>query len=150
MKTARKPTETPQRIAPPALSVNIDIDPLVEVVRRHVKLTPQAMRLIKGEFAQLFQNPTISGSTRKSTAIKPVPASDPVLTTQEAADLVGVSRPYIVARIDAGDVPLHQQVGNQRRVLKSAVLAWHRQEQTRRRKALGQLGADLEDEIFAG
>jgi excisionase family DNA binding protein len=78
------------------------------------------------------------------------PAADTVLTTQEAADLVGVSRPYIVARIEAGDIPLHQQVGNQRRVLKSAVLTWHRQEQTRRRKALGQLGADLDAEIFAG
>ena len=150
MKTARKPTETPQHIAPPAMSVNIDIDPLVEVVRRHVKLTPQATRLIKGEFAQLFRNPTISGSTRKPAAAKPGPATDPVLTTQEAADLVGVSRPYIVARIEAGDIPLHQQVGNQRRVLKSAVLAWHRKEQTRRRKALGQLCADLDSEIFAG
>ncbi len=149
MKTARKPTETSQRIAPAALSVNIDIDPLVEVVRRHVKLTPQATRLIKGEFAQLFQNPSISGSTRDSTTAKSGPSLDPVLTTQEAADLVGVSRPYIVARIEAGDIPLHQQVGNQRRVLRSAVLAWHRQEQTRRRKVLGHLGADLDNEIFA-
>jgi excisionase family DNA binding protein len=149
MKTARKPTEAAPRIDPPALSVNIDIDPLVEAVRRHVKLTPQATRLIKGEFAQLFRNPTISGTTRKSMATKPEPASDPVLTTQEAADVVGVSRPYIVARIEAGEIPLHQRVGNQRRVLKSAVQAWHRQEQTRRRKALGQLGADLESEIFA-
>lgn len=150
MKTARKPTEAPQRIAPPALSVNIDIDPLVEVVRRHVKLTPQATRLIKGEFAQIFQNPTVSVSARKSTTAKAEPATDPVLSTQEAADLVGVSRPYIVARIEAGDIPLHQQVGNQRRVLQSTVMAWHRQEQTRRRKALGQLGADLDSEIFAG
>jgi excisionase family DNA binding protein len=150
MKTARKPTDTPQRTAPPALSVNIDIDPLVEVVRRHVKLTPQATRLIKSELAQLFKNPSIRGSIRKPTATKTEPAADPVLTTQEAADLVGVSRPYIVARIEAGDITLHQQVGNQRRVLRSAVLAWHRQEQTRRRKALGQLGADLDSEIFAG
>ena len=130
--------------------MNIDIDPLVEAVRRHVKLTPQATRLIKGEFAQLFQHPTISGSTRTTAFTKSEPATDPVLTTQEAAELVGVSRPYIVARIEAGDIPLHQQVGNQRRVLKSAVLAWHRQEQTRRRKALGQLGAELDSEIFAG
>ena len=150
MKTARKSTEAPRRIAPPALSVNIDIDPLVEVVRRHVKLTPHATRLIKGEFAQLFQHPTVSGSTRKTPAPKSEPAANPILSTQEAAELVGVSRPYIVARIEAGDIPLHQQVGNQRRVLKSAVLAWHRQEQTRRRKALGQLGADLDSEIFAG
>ena len=150
MKTARKPTETPQRIGPTALSVNIDIDPLVEAVRRHVKLTPQATRLIKGEFAQLFQSPSISNSTRKVATNKFEPATDPVLSTQDAADLVGVSRPYIVARIEAGDILLHQQVGKQRRVLQSAVLAWHRQEQTRGRKALGQLGADLDSEIFAG
>ena len=149
VKTARKPTETPQRIGPTALSVNIDIAPLLEVVRRHVKLTPQATRLIKGEFAQLFQSPSIS-STRKSATNKSEPATDPVLSTQEAADLVGVSRPYIVARIEAGDIPLHQQVGNQRRLLQSAVLAWHRREQIRGRKALGQLGADLDSEIFAG
>ena len=145
MKTARKPTEATQRSAPSALS--IDIDPLVEVVRRHVKLNPQTMRLIKGEFAQLFRGATISGSSL--TAAMPERTTDTVLTTQEAADLAGVSRPYIVARIEAGDIPLHQQVGNQRRVLQSAVLAWNRQEQTRRRKALGQLGADLDSEIFA-
>ena len=150
MKAARKPTEAAPRSAPPTLSVNIDIDPLIDVVRRHVKLTPQATRLIKGEFAQLFQNPTISGSTRKTSTTKPEPTTDQVLTTQEAADLVGVSRPYIVARIEAGHIPLHQQVGNQRRVLKSAVLVWHRREQARRRKALGQLGADLDSEILAG
>jgi excisionase family DNA binding protein len=150
MKSTRNSTDAAPRIAPAALSVTIDIDPLVAAVRRHVKLTPQATRLIKGEFAQLFRHPAISGSTQKTTATKSEPTAGPVLTTQEAADLVGVSRPYIVARIEAGDIPLHQQVGNQRRVLQSAVLAWHRQEQARRRKALGQLGTDLDHEIFAG
>lgn len=147
MKTARKPAEATHRSAHPALTVNIDLDPLVEVVRRHVKLSAQATRLIKGEFARLFQTPAVSGSTGKATAARSE-AADPVLSTQAAADLVGVSRPYLVARIDAGDIPLHQQVGNQRRVLQSAVLTWHRREQARRRKALGQLGADLDAEIF--
>lgn len=150
MKSTRKTIETEQRVAPLALSVNIDLDPLVEVVRRHVKLTPQATRLIKGEFAQLFQIPAIGNRVPKKATSLPQTAADHVLTTQDAADLVGVSRPYIVARIEAGDIPLHQQVGNQRRVLRSAVLAWHRQEQTRRRKALGQLGVALDSEIFAG
>jgi excisionase family DNA binding protein len=146
MRTARKTTEAAQRSAPSALS--IDIDPLVDVVRRHVKLTPQTTQLIKGEFALLFRGATISGSARNASSAEQ--ATDTVLTTQEAADLAGVSRPYIVARIEAGDIPLHQQVGKQRRVLKSAVLAWQRQEKTRRRKALGQLGADLDHEIFPG
>lgn len=152
MKSARKTTESKRRVAPLALSVNVDLDLLVEVVRRHVKLTAQATRLIKGEFAQLFQIPAISASAsaRENVTARPEPAAEHILTTQEAADLVGASRPYIVARIEAGDIPLHQQVGNQRRVLRSAVLVWHRQEQTRRRKALGQLGADLDSEILSG
>lgn len=148
MNTARKPVETVKNSPRPALTVNVEIDPLVEVVRRHVKLSPQAIRLIKGDFARLFQTPTVRGSI-KTPASKLEASTDQVLTTQEAADLVGVSRPYIVARIEAGDIPLHQQVGNQRRVLKSAVQAWHRREQVHRRRAIGQLGVDLDSEIFA-
>lgn len=147
MNNAQKPTESTRQSTHPALSVSVDIDPLLEAVRRHVRLTAQATQLIRGEFTQIFQNPAISGNTRKT---KPAPAADPVLSTQQAADLLGVSRPYVVARVDAGDIPLHQQVGNQRRVLKSAVLAWQRQEQAGRRKALDQLGDDLDKEIFTG
>jgi excisionase family DNA binding protein len=141
--------KTSKMAAMPALKVSIEVDPLVDVVRRHVHLSPSLAKIIKGDFMRLFQNPTV-GASRTSAPAQPVAETDPVLSTQEAAELVGVSRPYIVARIDAGDIPLHQQVGNQRRVLKSAVLAWHRREQTRRRRALGQLGADLDSEIFAG
>jgi excisionase family DNA binding protein len=155
MKTAQKstPTKSASRSATPrlipALSFTIEVDPLVDVVRRHVHLTPNLAKVIKGDFIRLFQH----------TALAPAPANaapevtagtDPVIGTQEAADLIGVSRPYLVARIEAGDIPLHQQVGNQRRVLKSAVLAWHRREQTRRRRALARLGADLDREISAG
>ncbi|MDL2338763.1 MAG: excisionase family DNA-binding protein [Pseudomonadota bacterium] len=131
-----------------ALKVTVEVDPLVDVVRRHIQLSPSLARLIKGDFMRLLQNPALAPATATHTAQTAV--ADPVLSTQEAADLVGVSRPYIVARIEAGDISLHQQVGNQRRVLKSTVLAWHRREQRRRRRALGQLGADLDSETFAG
>jgi excisionase family DNA binding protein len=148
MEPARRTTDAGKPSASPALTVSIEIDPLVEVVRRHVKLSARATRLIEGDFARLLRSPTIRSASRTRSAA-PVRSADTVLSTQEAADLVGVSRPYIVARIDAGDIPLHQQVGNQRRVLKSAVEAWHRRGQTRRRRALGQLGAELDDEIFS-
>jgi excisionase family DNA binding protein len=148
MKTARRAPSAGTPSASPAVTVNVEIDPLVEVVRRHVKLSARALRLIEGDFARLLRSPTIraAGGTRSA---EPGQSVDTVLSTQEAADLVGVSRPYIVARIEAGDIPLHQQVGNQRRVLKSTVEAWHRREQTRRRRSLGQLGAELDDEIFS-
>lgn len=140
---------TTKMAAMPALTVSIEVDPLVDVVRRHVHLSPSLAKIIKSDFMRLFQNQTLETS-RTPTPAKPAAQTDPVLSTQEAADLVGVSRPYIVARIEAGDIPLHQQVGNQRRVLKSTVVAWHRRDLTRRRRALGQLGADLDSEIFAG
>lgn len=146
MKVARRTTDTGKFSASPALTVSIEIDPLVEVVRRHVKLSARATRLIEGDFARLLRNPTVRSASRSAA---PARDADTVLSTQEAADLIGVSRPYIVARIEAGDIPLHQQVGNQRRVLKSAVEAWHRREQARRRRALGKLGVDLDDEIFS-
>jgi excisionase family DNA binding protein len=129
------------------VTVSVQVDPLVEVVRRHVKLSARATRLIEGEFARLLRSPIVRSTGGKARAAR-AKDTDVVLSTQDAADLVGVSRPYIVARIDAGDIPLHQQVGNQRRVLKSAE-AWQRREQTRRRHALGQLGAELDDEIFS-
>ncbi len=97
---------------------------------------------------RLFQNPATAPAAAAAKS-RPIADTDPVISTQEAADLVGVSRPYLVARIEAGDIPLHQQVGNQRRVLQSAVLAWHRREQTRRRRGLRRLGADLDSEISA-
>ena len=148
MKTGRKTTDADKPSTPSALTVSIEIDPLVEAVRRHVKLSARATRLIEGDFARLLRSPTVRSAGGARSA-EPLCATDTVLSTQEAADLLGVSRPYIVARIEAGDIPLHQQVGNQRRVLKSAVETWHRREQTRRRRALGQLGAELDDEIFS-
>jgi excisionase family DNA binding protein len=149
MKTARKPAEAKRPGLFPAMTVSIEIDPLVEVVRRHVKLSARETQLIRGDFARLFQAPAILSSPLKPGE-QPEAVADEVLSTQAAAELVGVSRPYLVARIDAGDIPLHQQVGKQRRVLKSAVQAWHSSEQDRRRKALGRLGADLDQEIFPG
>jgi excisionase family DNA binding protein len=148
MKPARKSAAASRESRPATLTVKVEIDPLVEVVRRHVKLSARAKRLIEGDFARMFRSPALVEGTQPRATDRSVRA-DPVLTTQEAADLVGVSRPYIVARIEAGDIMLHQQVGNQRRVLKSTVEAWHRREQARRRRALGKLGDELDGEIFA-
>jgi hypothetical protein len=76
--------------------------------------------------------------------------ADSVLTAQEAADLVGAPYAQMGAHIDTGAIPLHRQAGNQRWVLKSSVLAWHKRDQARRRKARAQLSALLDSEIFTG
>jgi excisionase family DNA binding protein len=147
MKSTRKSAAAGRGPSMPTLTVKVQIDPLVEVVKRHVKLTTRARRLIEDDLARLFRDPALPESAAARPLGRAVRA-DPVLTTQEAADLAGVSRPYIVARIDAGDVALHQQVGNQRRVLRSAVESWQKRERAKQRRALGKLGDDLDAEIF--
>ena len=146
-----QPTSKAAAAAGSALKVSVQIKPLVDIVRRHVhNISPAAVRAITNEFVKAFEVtvPMRAGRTYGPKRMAAAQAADTVLSSQEAADLVGVSRPYMVARIDAGDVELHQQVGNQRRVLKSSVLAWQKKEQARRRRTLTRLGSALDDEIF--
>ena len=89
MKAARKSAAATREPAHATLTVRVDIDPLVDVVRRHVKLSARVTRLIEGDFARMFRNPTLQGGTQRRVADRSA-RTDPVLTTQEAADLVGV------------------------------------------------------------
>lgn len=75
--------------------------------------------------------------------------ADPVLTTEQAAQLAGVSRPFMAKLIDSGAVALHQKVGNRRRVLRSAVARWQEAERKRQAQSLKRLAEDLDGEIFS-
>ena len=70
MKLARKTTEADKPLTLFALTVSIEIDPLVEVVRRHVKLSARATRLIEGDFARLLRGPRFAapGAGRRGVA----------------------------------------------------------------------------------
>ncbi|WP_329027733.1 helix-turn-helix domain-containing protein [Streptomyces sp. NBC_01423] len=60
------------------------------------------------------------------------------LTTQEAADLLGVSRPAFVKILDEGGLP-YNRPGRHRRVLLSDVLDYREKRRTRRRRGLDDL-----------
>ena len=55
-----------------------------------------------------------------------VSEDDPLLTTQQAADLLQVSRPHLVNLLDSGTIKAAPPAGNQRRVHRSAVLSYRR------------------------
>lgn len=80
-------------------------------------------------------------SEGKAVTVAPV---NTTLTTQEAADLLGVSRPTFVKILDEGGLPFSRP-GRHRRVLLADVLAYKERRRTQRRRGLDELVSLTED-----
>lgn len=70
------------------------------------------------------------------------------LTTQEAADLLHVSRPHLIKLLDRGELAHHrtsEDPKSHRRVLLKDVMAYRQQRQQTRRRLLGELTQSSQD-----
>ncbi len=66
------------------------------------------------------------------------------LTTKQAAEVLGVSRPFLIRVLEAGEIPF-RKIGRHRRVLMQDILAYKKTMQVKRRAALDDLVKASED-----
>lgn len=66
------------------------------------------------------------------------------LTTQSAADLLGVSRPFIIKLLEDGRLP-HRLVGTHRRILFKDLMEYRKTMESGRRAALQQLADEAQE-----
>lgn len=83
------------------------------------------------------------GSLAAGKAVQVV-TLDPEISTQQAADLLNVSRPYLVKLVEQGALP-HRKVGPRRRLYLEDVLAYKARLDAQRQQALQALADDLQE-----
>jgi excisionase family DNA binding protein len=76
-------------------------------------------------------------------AVKIVPIK-PELSTSEVAELLNVSRPYLVELLESGKIPF-RKVGPRRRVLFEDVMAYKKRIDAQREQTLAELAAQAQE-----
>jgi excisionase family DNA binding protein len=123
------------RILATYLSPNVHQIKIVEPSgQEHEAIIPSAAyRLLVDVLNQMAQGNSVS--------LVPIHAE---LTTQEAADLLNVSRPFLIKKIDAGELP-HHKVGKHRRINFNDLMVYKEQVDRAASAALDEIVAISEE-----
>jgi excisionase family DNA binding protein len=79
----------------------------------------------------------------KGNSVTLVP-NDAMLSTQEAADILNVSRPFVVSLLEAGKIP-YQRLGSHRRILFRDLMAFKQKSDASGDEAMRQLTQEAQE-----
>lgn len=122
------------------LNAALSADSHTETVSVSVNSSPDVVDLPFG-IASILQEVLANFAAGNFVGIVPMHAE---LTTQQAADLLNASRPYIVKLMDEGKLPMHK-VGTHRRVYASELRDYQHQRDLEAREAADELSRLTED-----
>lgn len=101
-----------------------------------IEVPASALRLFVDILAEMAEG--------NSVGLLPIHAE---MTTQEAAELLNVSRPFLVQMLEDGKIPF-RKVGSKRRILAKDVIAFKKKNEKQRLKALEKLADQAQDLDF--
>jgi excisionase family DNA binding protein len=110
-----------------------DLQVRLPETNEEITLPASAVRLLVEMLSEMAQGNAI--------ALTPIHAE---LTTQQAADLLGVSRPFLVKQLEAARLP-YRKVGTHRRILFKDLMDYKRKGDRKRLETLDQLAAQAQD-----
>lgn len=121
---------------------NIDLHGQPTQVRLCSADRPEEVEVtLPGEAVHLLIRILTHMASGHAVTVMPIEAE---LTTQQAADLLGVSRPYLVRLLDEGAIP-HHKVGTHRRVRAVDLAEYKKRDDAERRQAADELAAEAQN-----
>ena len=125
--------ESSRLLAPFLNETDDDLNLLIDGAKVPIAVPQSAFRLLVDILAEMAKGNAIT--------IIPVHAE---LTTQQAADVINVSRPFLVRLLEEKKIKFHK-VGTHRRIRYSDLLDYKRQVDEERYKTLNELAKEAQD-----
>lgn len=140
----QKVTKSDQKIALSSLGKLIETE--AEIKRKKVKVVnlkiQESDEIVSIPFNALKLLKSIIGNMAEGKSIALMP-TDAVISTQQGAEILNVSRPHLVKLLETGKIPF-KKVGSHRRILLTDLLNYKSKSKAKRRKNLDLLAEEAQ------
>jgi len=134
-KIARDNLEALERLTKKHTSKSKPVEVEIEIAgeKTHIKIPASVLGYLNTIIEHMAEGKGVS-----------VISSDTELSTQQAAEMLNVSRPYIVKLLEEGKIPFHK-VGTHRRIKLKDMQAYQRAYEKQQDEALGELAKQAQE-----